>query len=61
MFCGLPIGQTHNPHERFNLFHIDRKDVVIESFKVSLFEHHTNSLENGIIHLTSRGIVFDSD
>jgi hypothetical protein len=43
------------------LFHVDRNEVVIETFKVSLFEHHTNNLENGLLHITSRGMAFDSD
>jgi hypothetical protein len=35
---GLPFGQTHMPHPRFNLFHIDNLEVHLDTLNVSIFE-----------------------
>ena len=60
-FGGLPLGQTHTPHPRFNLLHIDRTEHVLESLRVSIFDSTQNCLEAGFLHLCSRSLVFDSD
>jgi len=31
------MGQTHMPHERFNLFHIDNQEIHFESLNASAF------------------------
>ena len=33
------MGQSHLPHERFNLFHIDNLEIHLESLTVSAFLH----------------------
>jgi len=33
----LPMGQTHLPHPRFNLYHIDNQELHFESINVSAF------------------------
>jgi len=66
---GLPLGQTHMPHERFNLFHIDNQEQHLESLSVSAFIHNgsilagesSQLLQNGILHICSRSILFDQD
>lgn len=39
---GLPLGQTHLPRDRFNLFHIDNKELHLETLNVSAFLLDTN-------------------
>lgn len=34
---GLPMGQTHMPNERFNLFHIDNQEMHFDSLNASAF------------------------
>jgi len=58
---GLPTDQTHVPHQRFNLFHIDTQEKHLDSFGVSIFDPSTNSKEPGVLHLCSRSVVYDSD
>ena len=60
-FGGLPLGQTHVPHPRFNLFHVDRTEHVLDSIRVSIFDSTQNCLEQGYLHLCTRSLVFDSD
>jgi hypothetical protein len=43
---GLPMGQTHMPHERFNLFHIDNQEQHLESLSVSAFLHQGSILSS---------------
>mgnify|MGYP006899614757 CR=1 FL=1 len=33
------MGQSHLPHERFNLYHIDNLEIHLESLTVSAFLH----------------------
>ena len=32
---GLPLGQTHAPHNRFNLFFLDQQEMHLDAFTVS--------------------------
>ena len=58
---GLPCGQTHTPHERFNLFFLDRGEMHLDAFNVAVFDPSRNALESGILHLCSRSCSFDSN
>jgi hypothetical protein len=58
---GLPMGQTHKPNPRFNLFHIDSAEVHLDSFRVQIFEPYQKTLQPGLLHACSRCLVFDSD
>ena len=57
---GLPLGQTHKPNPRFNLFHLDAHEIHLDSFKVQIFDPSQKSLQHGLLHVCSRSIVFDS-
>ena len=58
---GLPLGQTHKPNPRFNLFHIDSHDSHLDSFRVQIFAPNQKSLQSGLLHICARGVIFDCD
>jgi hypothetical protein len=69
----LPMGQTHMPDNRFNLFHIDASEIHFDCLNASLFyagdlapqeniqADSPHLLQNGHLHLCSRSLVFDQD
>ena len=57
---GFPHGQTHQPHNRFNLYHIDTAEVHLDSMNVQIFDPSAKALEPGLLHLCSRSLLFDS-
>lgn len=51
---GLPMGQTHMPHERFNLFHIDNAEMHFESLNASVFINDHLAQTNEELNLESQ-------
>lgn len=41
---GLPFGQDHTPHPRFNLFHIDKQEMHLDTLSVSFYDPQTKLL-----------------
>jgi len=52
----LPTGQTWEPNQRFNLFHIDSNEVHLDSVKVQIFNPNLKILEPGLLHVCSRSV-----
>lgn len=36
---GLPLGQTHMPNQRFNLFHIDNQEMHLNMIQCTTFTY----------------------
>ena len=57
---GFPSQQTHEPHPRFNLFHLDSNETHLDSMSVHIFNPSLKVLEPGLLHVCSRSLLFDS-
>ena len=60
MLTNFPLGPSHEPNNRFSLFHMDRGEIHLDAFAVQIFDPSRNSLESGVLHMCSRSVAFDS-